>query len=78
MQWIFAIFRYTWSVTFESPGGTYPLMQPDNVNLHSAPSNTAIDVIRTVTGGLTLTPIPGEFLRVAYDDPQVRMQNVYN
>lgn len=65
-----------WTVTFESPGGTYPLMTPTNIDLTSSPDTAHINATRTVTGGLNMEPIPGEFLRITYENPQVKKKEL--
>ena len=68
----YIIFRYSWAVTFESPGGTYPLMEISSMNLHSEPEVPTIESSRLERGGLKFEPIPGAFVRPAFENPQVR------
>ena len=72
------LFRYYWDVVFVRPGGSYPLMDPKNVNLYTGTQNATIFVERRVRGGINLEGIPGDFLRVAHPDPQVRCQYMFD
>ena len=66
------IFRYSWKVRFNSPGGDFPQMLPDASSLSSYPGPVELIGETTAIGGLNLSPIQGDYLKTAHDTPQVR------
>ncbi|XP_072025340.1 fibrocystin-L-like [Amphiura filiformis] len=61
---------YTWDVEWTSRGGRQPLIQVDGSEMSG--NNVGVSVSRR-QGGAYLGLVPGEFLRLMYDIPQVEV-----
>ncbi|XP_038045747.1 fibrocystin-L-like [Patiria miniata] len=62
---------YTWRVEWLSKGGSQPLLQVNGDGLSG--NNVSISSFRSVEGQLLMGPIPGEFLRLPFEKPQVEV-----
>ncbi|XP_072025342.1 fibrocystin-L-like [Amphiura filiformis] len=68
-------YESTWDIEWTTKGGRQPILEINGTELQG--TNVTAEVTRIVEGRLFMAPIPGEFLRLPYDEPQVEVMVNY-